>query len=232
MRLALLIGLVAAFNPHTMLAEIVPPLAEDVRSQLAADPQQSAEVKILPNVAPADIGLATWKVLAERLDFRSWIWAPDADVFALPGMTLNSMAKAGRAHEWALTASATTATAEDRRWMAEPDVFALPAMTLASLAVAATSQEGAFLFRSPEALAHSGRWAADVPASRYTAGVRDLLTIRVEGSVPVPYGPVGIAIKAADNSPEAAALAQTLVDKANARSKAQKPSTPRESRFH
>lgn len=232
MRLAFLIGLVAAFNPHAMLAEIVPPLTEDVRVQLAVDSQQSAEVKILPNVAPADIGSSTWKVSAERLDFRSWIWASDADVFALPVMALNSLATAGNTQAWTLIASATAATAGDRRWAAETDVFALPAMTLASLAVAASSQEGAFLVRAPEALAPAGRWAADVPASRYTAGVRDLLTIRVDGSVPVSYGPIGIAIKAADKSPEAAALGQTLVDKANARAKAQKPRTPRESKFH
>ena len=88
------------------------------------------------------------------------------------------------------------------KWASAGNVFELPKMSLNSVAL--------------EVAVPIRHWEINVASIEYTAHLRDLLNIRVDGPTPVSHGPLGVAIKKAAESQDAATT-QALIDKANSR---------------
>jgi len=86
------------------------------------------------------------------------------------------------------------------KWASAGNVFELPKMSLNPMAAEIEAQKRHF--------------EINVASIEYTAHLRDLLNIRVDGPTPVSHGPLGVAIKKAAEDP---AATQALIDKANAR---------------
>ena len=95
--------------PALLLAEVMPPLAEDVRGQLAVEGHQSVATPIVANALPVTSRGVPYSVMAEQLNLQSWEWASDANVFSLPSMALNSSASGFLAQRWQWTTNVTAA---------------------------------------------------------------------------------------------------------------------------
>jgi hypothetical protein len=166
------------------------------------------------NALPVRSRIEPWQIFAERLNLQSWKWASDASVFALPVLSLNSLAVTATAQGEAFLASAAGSLAQTLQLATEANVFALPSMAL-------NSSASGFL-------AQMQQWTTNVTAANYGSARMDLLRVRFDSFSNA--SPLGVAIMRSNESPSALASAEALVTRAEARAKArkQKPHTPRE----
>jgi len=190
----------------------MPPLAADVRSRIAV--HQCTTAPSVVNALPVRSRIEPWQILAERLNLQSWKWASDASVFALPALSLASLAVEATAQWEAFTTSAEGSLAQTLQWAMDANVFSLPAMALNSSATG-------FLVQTLQ-------WETNVTAANYGSARMDLLRVRFDNFSNA--SPLGVAIMRSNESPSALASAESLMEKAESRIKArkQKPHTPRE----
>ena len=236
--------LAAVCLPALLLAEVMPPLAADMRDQLSGE-QPSVTAPTVGNALPVRSRIEPWQIIAERLNFQSWKWRADASTSPhLPALTLNS--------------TATGSLAQGLQWASDASVFALPAPILVTeVSTVALPQDqwnthaggrisdvNSWGAQATGSLARALQWASDASSfalpsltlkstalpANYATAQMDLLRVRFDSLS--NSSPLGVALQRVGKDPSAIASAESLAVLAEGRAKARKQNPkPREQKF-
>jgi hypothetical protein len=166
------------------------------------------------------------RATAQDFQSRDWALSIGLNVEGASGWAWTSQRDTLGASDWAWASQRDTLGASDWAWASRQDTGAAAAWELLSGGQAATTLDQEWFPSLENRLSQTQGWRMRVSSAEYTSSVSDLLQLQAKGWV-VSYSPVGIAIKAANQSPEARAHAQRMIDKLNARPASRPPKAPK-----
>lgn len=151
--------------PALHAAEVMPPLAADVRSQITSNATTSATVPVVVAAVPRLSTVLPWQTLAAQLGFVSWQWATDATVFAVPALAINVTATGSLSTGEAFTAAATTSLSRQEIFQVSASGQLSVADILAATASGAISKEEAMQLMATAQQSQTAVWQTSAASS-------------------------------------------------------------------